>query len=111
MVIHGLRDCLLEVLRDYALRIGLLEHSNSVASSDTFALFQRRLRLNPFVVGTNEATTELRCDICCDTLMNESPSTAGDVRLLYDGSAIHERCHHRSKCQSEEQQNGVTTVD
>uniref|UniRef100_A0A914GWC1 Uncharacterized protein n=1 Tax=Globodera rostochiensis TaxID=31243 RepID=A0A914GWC1_GLORO len=80
-------------------------------AKDTFALFQRRLRLNPFVVGTNEATTELRCYICCDTLMNESPSTAGDVRLLYDGSAIHERCHHRSKCQSEEQQNGVTTVD
>uniref|UniRef100_A0A183BY14 Vps39_2 domain-containing protein n=1 Tax=Globodera pallida TaxID=36090 RepID=A0A183BY14_GLOPA len=111
MVIHGLRDCLLEVLRDYALRIGLLEHSNSVASSDTFALFQRRLRPNPFVVGTNEATTELRCDICRDTLINESPSTVGDVRLLYDGSAIHERCLHRSKCLSDEQENGLTTVD
>ncbi|KAL3119667.1 hypothetical protein niasHT_006753 [Heterodera trifolii] len=94
MVIDGLRDCLLQVLRDYALRVGLLEHSNSVASSDTFALFQRRLRPEPFVVGTHGMVTQLRCEICFDPLVSPSASApVGDVRLLANGSAVHEKCH------------------
>lgn len=67
MKIPGLRDCLLQVLRDYEQRIGLLKYSNSIASSDTFEQLKKRLSPDPFIVNYNSQAHhahELRCAIC-----------------------------------------------
>uniref|UniRef100_A0A914D3T3 RING-type domain-containing protein n=1 Tax=Acrobeloides nanus TaxID=290746 RepID=A0A914D3T3_9BILA len=89
MDIPGLRKSVMKVLRDYELQVGLLGVSQQAIQEDVLTLFEKTLYHPGILIDT-----EIRCDICKETLRPDPKSrkASQELRLFACGHNLHKSC-------------------
>jgi hypothetical protein len=87
--IPGLRDSLIQILRDYNLQISLQEGCKKILVSDCFSLLQRQVRSSNRGVKVGRVES---CSVCSGSILSADPARMENITVFNCRHAFHADC-------------------